>query len=200
LIFPEISPAYYEMTLIMASCLSVNIAASLILYRYQTVMDEMEERLEGKTGNLQDTIKNLKEEKERRRRSEAELKRIEAKYRYLVDHVHEGIVSLDVEGNILEVNRKMEELFGFSAAELVTMNLTQFLPEEGVEATKNALHASVQEGESHLPNGWLLRKDGGRIPVDFFGARIEQAGKLTIQGIFRFPLGFRPQASNYVTC
>ncbi len=35
LLLPSISREYYEMTIIISSCLAVNIAASLIVYKYE---------------------------------------------------------------------------------------------------------------------------------------------------------------------
>jgi len=189
LLFPTISAEYYEITIILSSCLAVNIAASLILYKYQMVMERLENRLELKADNLYDTIKKLKGEREERRRYAVELKRAEEKYHYLMDNVNEGIVSLDVEGNILEANKKMGELLGFSAAELLTMNLSQFLPEAGLEIAQNAWNEVVQDGESNLLNSWMIRKDGGKFPVDFTGTKVEYGGKTIIQGIFRNPNG-----------
>jgi len=149
------------------------------------VMERLENRLELKEDNLYNTIRRLKGEREERRRYLTELKRSEEKYRYLMNNINEGIVSLDADGNILEANKKMEELLGFSEAELLTMNLTQLLPEEGLEIAKNTLDEVVQDGESNLLNGWMIRKDGGKFPVDFTGTKVEYGGKTIIQGIFR---------------
>lgn len=190
-LFPGISREFYEMTIIISSCLAVNIAASLILYKYQLVMEQLESRLEVKTDNLKSTIKTLKISREERRRYAMELKRIDEKYRCLLDNIDEGTVSLDVEGNFLGANKKMQDLLGFSEAELLTMNLRQFLPEEGLKRIKATLDKVLQAGEGSLADGWIIGKDGQEFPVAFFGSKVQYADKTLIQGIFRDMNGSR---------
>ena len=185
LFFPGISSEYNEMTIILASCLAVNISASLILYRYRMLMEHLEHRLENKADNLYNTIKHLKEEREERRHYAMELKRFEKKYHYLVDHVDEAVASLDVAGNFLEVNQMMAKLLGCPEEELLNLNLVQFLPKEGREKTVNALNQAVSKGECYLDDGWILRPDGKKLPVKFVGRRVEIADQTFIQGIFK---------------
>jgi PAS domain S-box-containing protein len=190
-LFPNISREYYEMTIILSSCLAVNIAASLILYRYRIIMGQLESRLELKSDNLSNTIKTLKVTREERRRYLMELKRIDEKYRSFLDNIDEGTVSLDAEGNFLGANKKMQELLGFSEAELLSMNLMQFLPEEGLKRIKATLNKVVQAGEGSLADGWIIGKNGQRFPVAFFGSKVQCADKTLIQGIFRDTNGSR---------
>ena len=102
--FPRIAPQYNEMTIIISSCLAVNLAAALILVKYQAIMQNLENRLEVKVDNLNSIIKDLKLEREQRRLKTADLRRIEGKYQYLRNHISEGILLLDTDGNILEAN------------------------------------------------------------------------------------------------
>ena len=185
LIFPNISSGYYEMTIIISSCLAVNISASLILYRYRMLMEYLELRLETKAGNLNNTIKHLKEEREECRRYATELKRFGEMYRHLLDHVDEAVASLDVAGNFLQVNRMMAKLLNCPEEELLNLNLVEFLPKEGREKTINALKQAVSKGECYLDDGWILRLDGKKLPVEFVGKRVEIANQTYIQGIFK---------------
>lgn len=185
LLFPDISPRYYELTIILSSCLAVNIGASLILYKYQRIIEILEDRLGIKTDNFHNAIKIIKEEREDRRRCAIDCRLSEEKYRRLADHVSEGILILDTAGNFLEANEKMEELLGVSEAELLSMNLEQILPKEEREKSWTALGEAVRKGESNLANGWIIGKNHQRVPVDFVGHKLEYAGKTIIQGIFR---------------
>lgn len=185
LLFPNIPPQYNEITIILASCLAVNFSASLILYRYRMLMKNLENRLENKAGNLHDTIKHFREEREERRRYAMELKRFEEKYRHLLDHVDEAVASLDVAGNFLEVNRMMAKMLDCPEEELLNLNLIQFLPKEDLEKTAAALYQAVSDGECHLDDGWILRPDGKKLPVEFVGKRVEIADQTFIQGIFK---------------
>jgi len=185
LLFPSISPGYYEITIMISSCLAVNLAASLILYKYQSLLKILEYRLEIKADNLNNVIKQFKMEREERRHYVNDLRVAEDKYRILVENVSEGILLLDIEGNFLEANKKMEGLLGFSEAELLTMNLTQVFPKEELERSRSTLEKVVQTGESDLANGWIIRKDDQRVQVNFVASKVEYGDKTIIQGIFR---------------
>ena len=185
LLFPSISPGYYEMTTMISSCLAVNLAASLILYKYQSLLENLEYRLGIKADNLDNVIKQFKMEREERRHYTNDLRVAEEKYRSLVENVSEGILLLDTDGNFLEANKKMERLLGFSEAELLTMNLTQVFHKEELERSRSTLEKVVQTGESDLANGWIIRKDDQRVPVNFVASKVEYGGKTIIQGIVR---------------
>jgi hypothetical protein len=43
----------------------------------------------------------------------------------------------------------------------------------------------VQAGESDLANGWIIRKDGQKVPVNFVASKVEYGGKTIIQVIFK---------------
>jgi PAS domain S-box-containing protein len=184
-LFPGIYSGYYEMTTMISACLAVNLVASLILYKYQSLLEKLEYRLGIKADNLNNVIKQFKMERGERRHYGNDLRVVEEKYRSLVENVSEGILLLDTEGNFLEANKKMEGLLGFSEAELLTMNLTQVFPKEEQERSRAILEKVVQTGESDLANGWIIRKDDQRVPVNFVASKVEYGGKTIIQGIFR---------------
>jgi PAS domain S-box-containing protein len=185
LFLPGMPEQYHEVTIIIGSCLAVNLAASLILYKYQLVLQKLEQRLEIKGDNFNNAVRNLKIEREERRRYATDLRLHEAKYRHLTGKINEGILLMDTAGNLLAANKRMEGLLGFSEAELLSMNLAQILPEEEIARTWTALEEVVQTGESNLANGWIIGKGRQKVPVDFCGVKEEYAGKTIIQGIFR---------------
>ncbi len=185
LLYPSISPEFYEMTTIISSCLAVTLVASLILHKYQALLENLEYRLGIKADNLNNVINQFKKEREERRHYANDLRVAEEKYRSLVENVSEGILLLDTEGNFLEANKKMEGLLGFSEAELLTMNLTQVFPQEEFERSWSTLEKIVQTGESALVNGWIIRKDDQRVRVNFVASKVEYGDKTIIQGIFR---------------
>jgi PAS domain S-box-containing protein len=168
----------------ISSCLAVNLAASLILYKYQSLLENLEYRLGIKADNLDNVIKQFKMEREERRHYANDLRVAEEKYRSLVENVSEGILLLDTEGNFLEANKNMERLLGFSEAELLTMNLTQVFFMADHERSRPTLKV-VQTGESDLANGWIIRKDDQRVSVNFVASKVEYGGKTIIQGIVR---------------
>jgi len=185
LFFPSISSGHNETTIIISSCLAVNVAASLILSKYQSLLENLEYRFGIKADNLKNVIRKFKRERLECRLYFNELQIAEEKYRSLVENVSEGILLLDTDGNFLEANKKVEGLLGFSEAQLLTMNLTQVFPQEEIERSRAILEKVVQTGKSDLANGWIIRKDDQRVPVNFVACKVEYGGKTIIQGIVR---------------
>ena len=56
LLFPNISPAYYEMTIMISSCLAVNLVALLILYKHQSLLENLEYRHRSLVENVSEGI------------------------------------------------------------------------------------------------------------------------------------------------
>ncbi len=120
-----------------------------------------------------------------RKQTEETLKASEEKYHALLDHAVDGIIISDFDGTFLEVNRKVEELLGFTREELLGMKFTDIHPKEELEKVRGAFQA-MAEGRSYSCNDTrVLRKDGVSVPVDIRGAAVEYAGKKIMQGIFR---------------
>jgi PAS domain S-box-containing protein len=185
LFFPKISPNYFEMTIMISSCLAVTLVASLILYNYQKIMEHLEYRLGIKADNLNKVLRQFKMEREERRHYVNGLEVAEEKYRTLVENVSEGILLWDTEGNFLEANKKMEGLLGFSEEELLTMNLTQIFPKGELERSRIILEKVIHSGRSDLANGWIISKDDRRVPVNLVANNVKYGDKTIIIGIFR---------------
>jgi len=63
-----------------------------------------------------------------RKQAEEALKESEAKYRSLLDHASDAILLADIQGNIVEANRKAVELWGWTKDELLQVHYTQLHP------------------------------------------------------------------------
>ncbi|MCX5813395.1 MAG: PAS domain S-box protein [Proteobacteria bacterium] len=125
-------------------------------------------------------------------KSETELKqekeipwKSEEKYRALIEHASDAIIVADSKGNFLEVNKKAEDLLGYSRKELVGMNPRHIHPKEEL---KKVIHdfSRMAAGEIHFCyDTKVLRKDGRLVPVDITGTPVEYNGRTLVQGIFR---------------
>lgn len=120
-----------------------------------------------------------------RKRAEEALKASEEKYHALLDHAVDGIIISDFDGTFLEVNRKAEELLGFTREELLGMKFTDIHPKEEQEKVMSAFQAMAEGRSYSCSDTRVLRKDGVSVPVDIRGAAVEYAGKKIMQGIFR---------------
>lgn len=104
------------------------------------------------------------------------LQQSEAKYRAIMDQSNEGIILMDfISGQILEVNRKVSEMTGFSPEELLAF--TNF--ELSVETPEQARAAGLKlKYDAILPseNIRLNVKGGGTVEVDRLGKRLDIEG------------------------
>jgi PAS domain S-box-containing protein len=120
----------------------------------------------------------LKQDKEK-------LWKSEERYRVLLEHASDAIIIANSKGNFLEVNKKAEDLLGYTRKELVGMNPRHIHPEEELERIIRDF-SMIAAGEINASyDTKVLRKDGRLVPVDITAAPVEYAGRTLVQGIFR---------------
>ncbi|MBI1185699.1 PAS domain S-box protein [bacterium] len=75
-----------------------------------------------------------------------------------------AIISLDVDGTIINWNRGAEKLKGYAADEIIGENFSIFYPEEEIEngLPQKLLHRAQTKGKAK-DEGWRMRKDGSRF-------------------------------------
>ena len=118
-------------------------------------------------------------------KSQSNLKEAEEKYHSILEHAYDAIMISDFEGNLLEVNKKAEELLGCTREELLGTNFSKLHPEEELGRVMPAFREMV-EGKTHsLLDTKVLRKDGKTIPVDITGGAIGYRARQVAQAIFR---------------
>ncbi|MEP7163419.1 MAG: PAS domain S-box protein [Ferruginibacter sp.] len=93
------------------------------------------------------------------------LKEKEIKYRSLIEQASDGIVISDVEGKIIEVNKSMCSMLGFSNEEMLGKYSFDFQGQHDT-ASQQAIIEQLQEGQSFLYERKLLKKDGTEIDVE----------------------------------
>ncbi|MDO8726485.1 MAG: PAS domain S-box protein, partial [Candidatus Methanoperedens sp.] len=120
-----------------------------------------------------------------RKRSQDILAQSEEKYRTLIDNASDAILIADEKGNLLEANKKAEQLLGYKKQELSNMNITQIHPEKEFERTFGAFKEIIKNVSGCLIDAQILRKDGKTVPVDITGSLIDFEGKRVLLGIFR---------------
>ena len=96
---------------------------------------------------------------ERIEKSQIELAESEEKYRNIVETTHEGVLTEDMDGNILYVNQRMCDLFGYEKEEVLNHNIFKFVDEDKrnifVEVVEKVLN-----GEKVTFTSEFRRKDG----------------------------------------
>lgn len=106
-----------------------------------------------------------------RRASERAYQRSESRLRAVVDHAVDGIITINANGIIEQVNPACERIFGYSAAEMVGRNVKMLMPEpyHGEHDHYIARHRDTGEARIIGTAGREVsgrRRDGSVFPVD----------------------------------
>ncbi len=133
---------------------------------------------------VQERTLELQKEVAEHTRTGAALKASETKYRLLFDNIDDTILVHDARGNFFDINRGGLNRLGYSKAEVLSMNLSQF------DAPESASRIPVHMAEL-LKTGHAVfeaaqrRKDGSAVPVEVNAMAIELDGKPAILSVSR---------------
>ncbi|MCI0476145.1 MAG: GAF domain-containing protein, partial [Anaerolineales bacterium] len=144
--------------------------------------DAMADALDEKENQLRDHAQTLEQRVEART---DELIKSEGKYRALLNDAGDAILLADLQGNWVDANRKAEDLFGYSKAQLVGMGVEQIYPVAELPRALSVFEEIIETGSGILRDGLILRQDGTTVPVEITGSRIEYSDGQIIQSIFR---------------
>lgn len=86
----------------------------------------------------------------------------EEKYRIFVETANEGIWAIDADFNTTFVNKKMQEMFGYTAEEMMGRPVWDFIPPNDVESMKAALLERRTGKPGRYERRWL-KKDGSLV-------------------------------------
>ena len=142
---------------------------------------ELEERVQHRTMELKSVNKTLREEIAERKVIETALRDNEAQIRAIVENVVDGIVTIDENGMIALFNPTAEQIFGYSAKEVIGKNIKMLMPQPYQGEHDGYLQRYHESGEAKIigmkKEMWGLRKDGSVFPLElavnefYIGAR-----------------------------
>jgi PAS domain S-box-containing protein len=112
----------------------------------------------------------------------------EERFRTVATAVADGVLVLDAEGRILFANHETEELFGYSAAELVGGSADRLITQEDLATHREALgrvraHASSSTLDRVELSG--AHRDGRRVPLEITYGTYEKNGDRFFTAIVR---------------
>ena len=96
-----------------------------------------------------------------RKQAEEALRRSEERYRTLFELSPDGILLEDTNGDVLDANRAICEMLGYSRDEFQRLNVRRFAPPENHSQVEVHL-ALLRAGQRLTHEVWNLRKDGER--------------------------------------
>lgn len=125
-------------------------------------------------------IRDITEEK----KTEQELREIVEQYSNLFHNSNDAVFLHDLQGNILNVNERTTEIFGYSKEEILNMNLLDFTTVDGQEIAKAAFgqieKINAVEAEVHM-----IKKNGEKMFGELSASLIKIGGKKFVQGVIR---------------
>jgi|SRR5579883_2102238 len=124
-----------------------------------------------------------------RKRAEEELREAEERMRSIVDHIIDGIVTIDERGTVESINPAAQRLFGYPAAEVVGQNVKLLMPEPYHSGHDSYLANFVRTGEAKIIGiGREVvgqRKDGSLFPMDLAVSAFHIGQRRYFTGIVR---------------
>lgn len=112
------------------------------------------------------------------------LEESEHKYRAVLENASDGIVIASLDGKVLDVNRRIQTLLGYSREELLNLHVTAIHPSDDANKLRIAFSSMREHGFS-LFEHLLLRKDGTTIPVEVAGTLVTFDNHQVALGVFR---------------
>lgn len=114
------------------------------------------------------------------------LRESEEKYRKMIERANDAIFAIDTQtAKIIEINPRAEEMTGYTATELIGMNVTKLHPAEEREAAENLFRRVKEQGSAICTDLHFQKKNGDRVAVDVSASVITYGDKEIIQRICR---------------
>lgn len=112
------------------------------------------------------------------------LRKSQSKYSALFHQSNDAIIMHDLDGNIIDINRKAIELFGYEKSEFLSIKVPLLHPTNAIEKAKWAFETIVQKGHVRFEINFS-KKNGEQFCADVSSSIIEiEEGKI-IQGIIK---------------
>lgn len=153
--------------------------------RLHAMTERLEQTVQARTAELQQTNQRLQEEIVERERAEAALRESEAKYRHLVEYANDGILIVQ-DGRIAYANRYLTQLCGFSLEEALTRPFSEFIaPDELSKLTEYYYRRMAGETLPQVYESAIRHRDGHIIEVELNVSLTTYEGRPAEQVIVR---------------
>ena len=108
------------------------------------------------------------------------------KYRTMIDQASDAILAISPEdGQILEANRKTEEMTGYAPNELVGMKVWDLHPPQERAEAKRLFDRVAVTGNGSFRDFHFRRKDGSLAAIDVSASIVSYGGRKVIQRLCR---------------
>ncbi len=142
-------------------------------------------------GLVRDITKRKKEEEKFKKELEKlvdlktkELKESEEKYSNLFHYSNDGILLHDIEGNIIDVNQRALEQFGYTRSEILKLKIMDLHPMDALEASKKAFEEIQKKGVINFEINFI-KKNGEIFVAEVSSSMFYMGGEKLIKGNVR---------------
>jgi PAS domain S-box-containing protein len=156
----------------------------LIILRDITERKMMEEELRLHSEQLKAHSEHLEELVEAKT---VDLTASERKYHLLVDNMADAVFTIDLKGNLTFLSPQTEKITGYSAQQLLGMNIKQLIAPEDLSAILKRLEVRSKGVSELSPIQFeLIRADGTRLPIELHTKLLSKGNEpVGIQGVAR---------------
>ena len=133
---------------------------------------------------LERRVKELEKESLMQSQTEKAMLESEEKYRKLFHHSNDGIFLHDFEGNIIDINQKVLDYFGYTKPEMLAIKIHLLHPPEALTKSKWAFENITQYGFVNFEIDFK-KKNGEVFTAEVSSSLFKIGGKQVIQGIVR---------------
>jgi PAS domain S-box-containing protein len=119
-----------------------------------------------------------------RKMAEDALRESEEKYGNLFQHSYDAILIHDAEGNILDVNQRTLDIFGYAKSEIVSLKISQLHPAHALKTSQYAFERIKQDGSVKFEIEFK-KKNGETFPAEVASSMFRAKGMDIIQGVVR---------------
>ena len=159
---------------------------SLLLFGLTQAQVRARAATERSASELQISESKVRKTLSDRERAEEALRESEERYRDLVENANDIVFTLDLDGNVTSINSAVERLTGFSRAELLSMNMRQFLTAGSDTAAREMTHRKLAGEERTNYEVDVRAKDGTSVRLEISSRLAFKSDKpIGIQGVAR---------------
>lgn len=120
------------------------------------------------------------------RESEAALRKSEERYRELFENANDMVFTLDLEGNLVSLNKAGERITGYSREEAQNKSVTKCFKPELLAQTQQMLFGELAGEPRREYETEIIRKDGREVALEVSSRLIYENDKpIAVQGIAR---------------
>jgi PAS domain S-box-containing protein len=166
--------------------LPAGILISLLFFAVTRSQTRARNKAERSESEMRESEARLRETLEERQRAEEAVREGEERYRELVENANDIVFTLDLQGNVTSINKAVEPLTGYTQAELLKMNMGDFLTPQSTE-TARLMTARKMAGEERTSyEVEVLTRDGRPVTLEISSRLARKNGNpVGIQGVAR---------------